>query len=43
MSEELTNYLKGANIKVAFLHNEIKTLERMEIVRDLRLGKYDVV
>ena len=43
MSEELTNYLKGAGIKVAFLHNEIKTLERMEIVRDLRLGKYDVV
>ena len=43
MSEELTNYLKGANIKVAFLHNEIKTLERMEIVRDLRLGKYDVL
>ncbi len=43
MSEELTNYLKSANIKVAFLHNEIKTLERMEIVRDLRLGKYDVV
>ena len=43
MSEELTNYLKGANIKVAFLHNEIKTLERMEIVRDLRLGKYDAI
>ena len=43
MSEELTNYLKGAGIKVAFLHNEIKTLERLEIVRDLRLGKYDVV
>ena len=43
MSEELTNYLKGAGFKVAFLHNEIKTLERLEIVRDLRLGKYDVV
>ncbi|MDO5151336.1 MAG: excinuclease ABC subunit UvrB, partial [Oscillospiraceae bacterium] len=43
MSEELTNYLKSADIKVAYLHNEIKTLERMEIVRDLRLGKYDVV
>lgn len=43
MSEELTNYLKNANIKVAYLHNEIKTLERIEIVRDLRLGKYDVV
>ena len=43
MSEELTNYLKSAGIKVAFLHNEIKTLERLEIVRDLRIGKYDVV
>ncbi|MBQ9024097.1 MAG: excinuclease ABC subunit UvrB [Bacilli bacterium] len=43
MSEELTNYLKSAGFKVAFLHNEIKTLERLEIVRDLRLGKYDVV
>ncbi len=43
MSEELTNYLKNANIKVAYLHNEVKTLERMEIVRDLRLGKYDVI
>ena len=43
MSEELTNYLKSAGIKVAYLHNEIKTLERLEIVRDLRLGKYDVV
>ena len=43
MSEELTNYLKNTDIKVAYLHNEIKTLERMEIVRDLRTGKYDVV
>ena len=43
MSEELTNYLKSAGFKVAFLHNEIKTLERLEIIRDLRLGKYDVV
>ena len=43
MSEELTNYLKSSNIKVAYLHNEIKSLERMEIIRDLRLGKYDVV
>ena len=43
MSEELTDYLKNAGFKVAFLHNEIKTLERIEIVRDLRLGKYDVV
>lgn len=43
MSEELTDYLKKVNIKVAYLHNEIKTLERLEIIRDLRLGKYDVV
>ena len=43
MSEELTNYLKNADIKVAYLHNEVKTLERMEIVHDLRTGKYDVV
>ena len=43
MSEELTDYLKGVNIKVAYLHNEIKTLERLKIIRDLRLGVYDVV
>ena len=43
MSEELTNYLKNLDIKVAYLHNEIKTLERLKIIRDLRLGKYDVV
>ncbi len=43
MSEELTNYLKEMNIKVAYLHNEIKTLERLKIIHDLRLGIYDVV
>jgi excinuclease ABC subunit B len=43
MSEELTEYLKNADIKVAYLHNEVKTLERLEIVHDLRAGKYDVV
>lgn len=43
MSEELTDYLKGLNIKVAYLHNEIKTLERLKIIRDLRLGIYDVI
>lgn len=43
MSEELTKYLKDLDIKVAYLHSEIKTLERMRIIRDLRLGKYDVV
>lgn len=43
MSEELTEYLKRIGIKVAYLHNEIKTLDRLKIIRDLRLGKYDVV
>jgi len=43
MSEELTNYLKEMNIKVAYLHNEIKTLERLKIIHDLRCGTYDVV
>ena len=41
MSEELTNYLKDLGIKVAYLHSEIKSLERMEIIRSLRMGKYD--
>ena len=43
MAEELTSYLKNIDIKVAYLHNEIKTLQRMKIIRDLRLGVYDVV
>ena len=43
MSEELTNYLKDLDIKVAYLHSEIKTLERLQIIHDLRVGKYDVV
>ncbi|MFD1020356.1 excinuclease ABC subunit UvrB [Thalassobacillus hwangdonensis] len=43
MSEDLTDYLKELGIKVAYLHSEIKTLERIEIIRDLRLGKYDVL
>ncbi len=43
MAEELTNYLKDVGIKVAYLHNEVKTLERMKIIQELRLGKYDVV
>ncbi len=43
MSEELTNYLKELDIKVAYLHSEVKTLERMQIIHDLRIGKYDVV
>lgn len=43
MSEDLTDYLKEIGIKVNYLHSEIKTLERIEIIRDLRLGKYDVL
>ena len=43
MSEDLTTYLKEAGIKVNYLHSEIKTLERIEIIRDLRMGTYDVV
>ncbi len=43
MAEELTSYLKNLDIKVAYLHSEIKTLERLKIIRDLRLGKYDVL
>ena len=43
MAEELTNYLKKLDIKVAYLHSEIKTLARLQIIRDLRLGKYDVL
>ncbi len=43
MAEELTNYLKKMDIKVAYLHSEIKTLDRLKIIRDLRLGKYDVL
>ena len=43
MSEELTKYLKELDIKVAYLHSEIKTLERLKIIKDLREGKYDCV
>ena len=43
MSEELTNYLKEMNSKVAYLHSEIKTLERLKIIHDLRLGVYDCI
>ena len=43
MSEELTSYLKELGIKVTYLHNEIKTLERLNIIRNLRLGKIDVI
>lgn len=43
MSEELTNYLKDLDIKVAYLHSEVKSLERLEIIRQLRMGTYDVL
>src|SRR5699024_10228486 len=43
MAEDLTDYLKEMNIRVAYLHSEIKTLERIEIIRDLRVRKYDVL
>lgn len=41
MAEELTSYLKSLGIKVAYLHSEVKTLERLKIIRELRMGKYD--
>ncbi len=43
MSEELTTYLKDLDIKVAYLHSEVKSLERLEIIRQLRMGTYDVL
>lgn len=43
MAEELTQYLKKLDIKVAYLHNEVKTLERSKIIHDVRIGKYDVL
>lgn len=43
MAEDLTDYLKEAGIKVAYLHSDVKTLERIEIIRNLRLGTYDVL
>ncbi len=43
MAEDLTDYMKDLGIKVQYLHSDIKTLERMQILRDLRLGKFDVL
>ena len=43
MAEDLTSYLAGIDIKVRYMHSDIKALERMEIIRDLRLGKFDVL
>ena len=43
MAEDLTKYFKDIGYKVAYLHSDVQTIERMEIIRDLRLGKYDVL
>ena len=43
MAESLTDYLKGVNIRVRYLHSDVDTLERMEIIRDLRMGVFDVL
>ncbi len=43
MAEDLTKYFKEIGIKVNYLHSDVVTMERMEIIRDLRLGKYDVI
>lgn len=43
MSEDLSDYLKNMGLKVAYLHSEIKSLERIQIIQDLRKGKYDVL
>ena len=43
MAEDLTDYLKNIGIKVTYMHSDVDTIERMEIIRDLRLGKYDVL
>jgi excinuclease ABC subunit B len=43
MAEDLTDYFREMGVRVRYLHSEIKTLERMEIIRDLRLGKFDVL
>ena len=43
MAEDLTSYLQGAGIKVRYMHHDVDTIERMEIIRDLRLGTFDVL
>ena len=43
MAEDLTHYLEGAGVKVRYLHHDIETIERMELIRDLRLGMFDVL
>ena len=43
MAEDLTEYLNELNIRVRYMHSDVETLERIELVRDLRLGEYDVL
>ena len=43
MAEDLTDYFKELGLKVKYLHSDIKTLERTEIIRDLRLGEFDIL
>ncbi len=43
MAEDLTSYLENAGVRVRYLHHDVKTIERMELIRDLRLGLYDVL
>ena len=43
MAEDLTAYLRNTGIRVRYMHSDIKALERMEIIRDLRLGEFDVL
>lgn len=43
MAEDLTSYLEGVGVKVRYMHHDVKTIERMELIRDLRLGLYDVL
>jgi excinuclease ABC subunit B len=43
MSEDLTEYLRGMNLRVKYLHSEVKSIERVKILRDLRLGEFDVL
>src|SRR5699024_2194317 len=43
MAEDLTNYLQGAGIRVRYMHHDVDTIERMEIIRDLRMGAFDVL
>ena len=43
MAEHLTDYLNGLNVKTTYMHSDVKTIDRMEIIRDLRIGKFDVL